>query len=167
MNQLRIIRTLIDLTKSPPLLPATCILIRILPPATRILRDYPSTKTLLFSSDSFDAKTNTKPFDAIIDFILFTKRLDYQVKKKIEAYIYIYIYIYYIYIVRSCFDKRGYPKKLVDNQLRKVVENRLEQLPEHQTKHGTGVPLVVTYHTRFHDLGRIVRKKFIYLYAEE
>ena len=26
---------------------------------------------------------------------------------------------------------RGYPKKLVDNQLRRVVENRPEQLPEH------------------------------------
>ena len=60
----------------------------------------------------------------------------------------------------------GYPKKLVDNQLRSVVENRPEQLPEHQTKHGTGVPLVVTYHPRFHDLGKIISKKFIYLYAE-
>ena len=92
---------------------------------------------------------------------------DLTTRSKKNRSLYIHIYIYYIYIVRSWFDKRGYPKKLVDNQLRKVVENRLEQLPEHQTKHGTGVSLVVTYHTRFHDLGRIVRKKFIYLYAEE
>ena len=69
--------------------------------------------------------------------------------------------------IRSWFGKWGYPKKLVDNQLRSVVENRPEQLPEHQTKHGTGVPLVVTYHPRFHDLGKIIRKKFIYLYAEQ
>ena len=69
--------------------------------------------------------------------------------------------------IRSWFGKRGYPKKLVDNQLRRVVENRTEQLPEHQTKHGTGVPLLVKCHPRFHDLGRIIRKNFIYLYAEE
>ena len=69
--------------------------------------------------------------------------------------------------IHSWFGKCGYPKKLVDNQLRRVVENRPEQLPEHQTKHGTGVPLVVTYHPRFHDLGKIIRKNFIYLYAEQ
>ena len=46
--------------------------------------------------------------------------------------------------IPSWFGKRGYSKKLVDNQLRRVVENRQEQLPEPQTKHGTGVTLVVT-----------------------
>ena len=65
--------------------------------------------------------------------------------------------------MRSWFGKCGYPKKLVDNQLRRVVENRPEQLPEQQTKHGTGVPLVVTYHPQFHDLGKIIRKNFIYM----
>ena len=69
--------------------------------------------------------------------------------------------------IRSWFGKRGYPKKLVDNQLRRVVENRPEQLPEHQAKHVTGVPLVVTYHPRFHCLGLIIRKSFIYLYGEQ
>ena len=69
--------------------------------------------------------------------------------------------------ISSWFGKLGYPKKLDDNQLRGVVENRPEQLPGHQTKHGTGVPLVVTYHRRFHDLGKIIRKNFIYLYAEQ
>ena len=49
-----------------------------------------------------------------------------------------------------------------NNRLRMVVENRPEQLPENHLKHGTGVPLVVTYHPRFHDLGKIIRKKFIY-----
>ena len=29
------------------------------------------------------------------------------------------------------------------------------------------MPLVVTYHPWFHDLGKIIRKKFIYLYAEQ
>ena len=67
----------------------------------------------------------------------------------------------------SWFGKRGYPKKLVNNHLSRVVESRPEQLPEHQTKHGTGVPLMVTYHPRFHDLGKIIRKNFIYLYVEQ
>ena len=69
--------------------------------------------------------------------------------------------------IRSWFGKRIYPKEFVDNQPRRVVQNILEQLPVHQTKHGTGVPLVVTYHPRFHDLSSIIRKNFIYLYAEE
>ena len=69
--------------------------------------------------------------------------------------------------IRSSFGKRIYPKEFVDNQPRRVVQNILEQLPIHQTKHGTGVPLVVTYHPRFRDLGSIIRKNFIYLYAEE
>ena len=29
------------------------------------------------------------------------------------------------------------------------------------------MPLAVTYHPRFHDLGKIIRKNFIYLYAEQ
>ena len=43
----------------------------------------------------------------------------------------------------------------------------MEQLSEHQTKRGTGVPLVVTCHPRFHDLGRIIRENLIYLHVEE
>ena len=77
--------------------------------------------------------------------------------------------------IRCWFGKRGSPtphpppkkKKPVDNQLRRVVENRTGQLSEYQTKHGTGVPLVVTYHPQFHDLGRIIGKNFSYLYPKE
>ena len=57
--------------------------------------------------------------------------------------------------IHSWFGNRDYLKKLVDNHLRRVAENRLDQLSEHQTKHGTSVPLVATYHPRFHDLGRL------------
>ena len=70
-------------------------------------------------------------------------------------------------VCASWFAKRDYHKKLVDKPLRKVLENRLEQLSEHQAKHGTSMPLVVTYHPRFHNLGKIITKNFIYLYAEE
>ena len=69
--------------------------------------------------------------------------------------------------IRSWFGKRGYPNTLVDNQFRRVLENRPEQLPEHQRKRGIGMPLVVTYHPRFHVLGKIIRKKIIYLYTEQ
>ena len=69
--------------------------------------------------------------------------------------------------IHSWFGKQGYPKKLVDNQLRRVGEKRPEQLPEHQAKHGTGVPLLVTCHPRFHELGKIIGKKIIFLYAEQ
>ena len=58
-----------------------------------------------------------------------------------------------IQTIRSWFGKRGFPKKRVDYQLRKVIENRLEQLPGH--------------HPRLHDLSRMIRKNFIYLYPEE
>ena len=53
--------------------------------------------------------------------------------------------------IRSWFRKCGYPTKLVDNQLRRVVENIPEQLSEYQTKHRAGVLLVVTCHPWFHD----------------
>ena len=67
----------------------------------------------------------------------------------------------------SWFYKRRYPKELVDNQIRRVFERKPEQLFERSTKTGTGVPLVVTYHPRFHNLSNIIRKLFIHLYAEE
>ena len=70
-------------------------------------------------------------------------------------------------ITRSWFGKHGYPKKLVDNHLRRIAENRPKELPEYQTKHETGVPLLVTHHPQFHDLSRIIKKYFIYLYDEE
>ena len=54
--------------------------------------------------------------------------------------------------LRSWFDKRRYLKELVDNQIRRVFERKPEQLFERSTKTGNGVPLVVTYHPRFHNL---------------
>ena len=51
--------------------------------------------------------------------------------------------------LRSWFGKCGYPKELVDNQIRRVLERKPKQLFESRTKTGTGVPLVVTYHPRF------------------
>ena len=59
------------------------------------------------------------------------------------------------------------PKTLVDNQIRKVVESKAEQLFKSHAKTGTGVPLAVIYHPRFHNLSNTIRKLFIYLYGGE
>ena len=66
----------------------------------------------------------------------------------------------------SWFGKSGYPTKLVDNQIRTFLESKPKQLFESPTKTGTGVPLDVTYHSRFHNLSNTIRKLFIYLSAE-
>ena len=65
--------------------------------------------------------------------------------------------------LRSWFGKRGYTKKLVDNQIRRVLESKPEQLFESRIETGIGVPLVVTYHPRFHNLTNTIRKLFIYM----
>ena len=46
----------------------------------------------------------------------------------------------------------------------KKVWNELFERPDRKK---TGVPLVVTYHLRFHNLSAIMRKYFTFLYAEE
>ena len=69
--------------------------------------------------------------------------------------------------LRSWFCKRGYPQKVVDEQLKKVSEITTHDLIGRSGKKETGVPLSVTYHPRFHNLNNIIRKHFIFLYAEE
>ena len=69
--------------------------------------------------------------------------------------------------VRFWFGTRSYPKKLVDNQIRRVLESKSEQLFGSRTKTGIGVSFVVSCHPRFHDLTNTIRKLFIYLYTEE
>ena len=129
----------------------------------------------IFETDKFETDLISKPTDCH-QFLEFNSAHPIHVKKSI-------VYSQGLHIKRLClsslafekhlesihswFVKCGYPRKLVDNQLRRVVENRPELLHEHQTKHGTGVLLVVTYDPQFHNLGRIIRKKFIYLYAEK
>ena len=43
----------------------------------------------------------------------------------------------------------------------------LDELFERADRKETGVPLLVTYHLRFHNLRAIMRKYFTSLYAEE
>ena len=56
---------------------------------------------------------------------------------------------------------------MVDNQIRRVLESKPELLFDCHTNTGIGVPFVVMYHPRFHNLSNTIRKLFIYLYAEE
>ena len=52
-------------------------------------------------------------------------------------------------------------------KLKEFLKNiYLKQLFERPNRKETGVPLVVTYHPRFHDVSAIIRKYFTYLYAE-
>ena len=69
--------------------------------------------------------------------------------------------------LRSWFCKRGYPQKVVDEQLKRVSEITTHDLIGRSGKKETGVPLIVKYHPRFHNLNNIIRKHFIFLYAEE
>ena len=48
--------------------------------------------------------------------------------------------------LKGWFQNRGYPKTLVDNQLKRVTETR--QTSNQTYKRGSGVPLVLTYHSR-------------------
>ena len=52
--------------------------------------------------------------------------------------------------LRSWFCKRGYPQKVVDEQLKKVSEITMHDLMGRSGKKETGVPLIVTYYPRFH-----------------
>ena len=53
------------------------------------------------------------------------------------------------------------------NNFKKVSEITTHDLIGRSEKKETGVPLTVTYHPRFHNLNNIIRKHFIFLYAEE
>ena len=68
--------------------------------------------------------------------------------------------------LRSRFDKQGYPKELVENQ-RRILESIAKQLFERLRKTRPSVPLVVMYHSPFHNLNNTIRKLFIFLYVEE
>ena len=69
--------------------------------------------------------------------------------------------------MKTWFWNRGYPQKVVDAQIKRASEKSLDELFERPNRKETAVPLVVTYHPRFHNLSAIIRKCFILLYAEE
>ena len=70
--------------------------------------------------------------------------------------------------MKTWFCKREYLQEVVDAQIKRVSDEKsLDELFERPDRKETGVPLVVTYHPRFHNLSAIMRKYFTFLYAEE
>ena len=67
--------------------------------------------------------------------------------------------------LKAWFQNRGYPKTLVDNQLKRVIETR--QTSEQTYKRGNGVPLVLTYHPRLKNVIDIIKKYLVFLHAKE
>ena len=62
-------------------------------------------------------------------------------------------------------QNRGYPKTMVDIQLKRVTETR--QTSDQTYKRGSGVPLVLTYHPRLKNVNDIIKKHLVFLYAKE
>ena len=69
--------------------------------------------------------------------------------------------------LKTWFCNSGYPQKVVDAQIKRVSEKRLDELFERPNRTETGVPLFVTYHPRFYNLSSVIRKYFTFLYVEE
>ena len=67
--------------------------------------------------------------------------------------------------LRGWFRNRGYPKNLVDNQLKRVIET--SSISRCTRQRENGVPLVLTYHPRFSRVNSIIKQQLMFLYAEE
>ena len=67
--------------------------------------------------------------------------------------------------LKAWFQNGGYPKSLVCNQLKRVIETR--QTSEQTYKRGNGVLLVLTYHPRLKNVNDIIKKYLVFLYAKE
>ena len=60
-----------------------------------------------------------------------------------------------------------YRQKVIDAQIKRVSEKKLDELFERPNKKETRVPLAATYRPRFHNLSAIIRKYFTFMYSEE
>ena len=66
--------------------------------------------------------------------------------------------------LKSWFQNRGYPKTLVDHQLKRITETR--QTSDQTYNRGNGVPLVFTYHPRLKNVNNIIKKHLLFLYVK-
>ena len=67
--------------------------------------------------------------------------------------------------LRGWFQNRGYPKTLVENQLKCVTGTR--QTFDQTYKRGNGVLLVLTYHPQLKNVSDIIKKHLVFLYVKE
>lgn len=63
------------------------------------------------------------------------------------------------------FQNKKYPKALLDNQLKGVIETR--QTSDQAYKKSNGLPLVLTYHPRLKNVSNIIKKYLVFLYSKE
>ena len=66
--------------------------------------------------------------------------------------------------MRSWFYKRGYPKGLVEKEMRKVKFSGYTRRNKREKK---GVPFVITYHPSLKNIGRIINQNLYILYINE
>ena len=67
--------------------------------------------------------------------------------------------------LKGWFRNRGYPKRLVGNQLKRVTETR--ETFDQTYKSGNGVPLILPYHSLLKNVNDIIKKHLEFLYAKE
>ena len=70
--------------------------------------------------------------------------------------------------LRSYFCYRGYPERIVKEQLRRVENRTRDELLYTNSRVGNevGVPLIVTYHPNLNGLNKIMRKNLKHLPAD-
>ena len=66
--------------------------------------------------------------------------------------------------MRSWFYKRGYPKGLLEKEMRKV---KFSGFTRRNTREKKGVPFVITYHSSLKNIGRIINQNLCILYMNE
>ena len=62
--------------------------------------------------------------------------------------------------MKSCFFKRGYPKNLVEKELRKVKFSNKVGNKQQKEK---DIPFVVTYHPILNNIGNVIRKNISFV----
>ena len=65
--------------------------------------------------------------------------------------------------MKTLFLKRGYPDKVIENEMKKVNFGESRS----KTKYATGVPFVVTYHPRLKAFGKIIHENLNLLYMND
>ena len=67
--------------------------------------------------------------------------------------------------LKGWFQNRGYPKTLVDNQLKCVTETK--QTSDQTYKRGNGVPIALTYHPRLKNINDIIKKHLVFFFVKQ
>ena len=70
--------------------------------------------------------------------------------------------------LKEWFRKRGYPEQLIKNQVARAFQSaRSNSANNSKREKETGIPIVITYHTRLKDLSSLIKRNLQYLYADQ